>query len=291
MSPTVTTTELNVMPADLKPYMPMYILPDDFSTFGLPSDPNCNAAGLVQFASAYIDEACGRIDGDGSGSLAYSTYVQRLLLQTRNRNLIHLAMKPIVPVDQATVDDLIALAAAAPTGEYSSLFQNTQPYYTGVLPTTINSYNGTPSGFIAASGRYGYTRQDRSVGYPDLYAMINPLNLVTMWGGPAPWVPVDATMIEYDPKTGEAWIPAGLQLQAYSEILCIYNSGYDPRKIPYTIKAVVAGLVKNAIVRGGVTGITSLNFGKLGASYSFFQDLLDPMLDRMLTPFKTVRGY
>jgi hypothetical protein len=274
---------------ELKPFMPMYIPPEEFGAFGLPcaTDVNCNTAGLVQFASAFIDEECGRIDGDGSGSLVYSTYVQRVLLQTRNRNLLTLAMKPIVAVPVETVDALKALAETMSSADVVGF----QPFYTGVQPNTFNGYNGTPSGFIAASGRYGYTRQDRAVGYPDLYAMINPLNLVTMFGGPAPWVPVAAEMIEYDPKTGECWIPAGLQLQAYSEIMAVYNSGYDPRKMPYQIKFVVAGLVKNAIARGGVTGITSMSFGKLGASYSYFQDLLDPMLDRMLTPFKTVRGY
>jgi len=274
--------------------MPMYILPEEFSAYGLPcpKDEKCNAAQLVQFASAFIDEECGRIDGDGSGSLCYSTYVQRVLLQTRNRNLIALAMKPMVSVDQQTVDDLVALAVNTSGSDFAgTVYAGTQPYYTGCWANSFNSYNGSPSAFLGASGRYGYTRQDRSVGYPDLYAMINPLNLVTMWGGPAPWVSVDCTQIEYDPKTGECWIPAGLQLQAYSEIMAVYNSGYDPRRMPYQIKYVVAGLVKNLITRGGVTGITSMNYGKLGASYQFFQDLLDPVLDRMLTPFRTVRGY
>ena len=266
----------------MEPFVPMYIPPQEFDRFGLPCDPNCNTAALVQWASAFLDEECGRIDGDGSGSLAYSTYVQRVLLSNRSRNLVQLAMKPMVPVSAETVAELQMLAEETVNGM--------NHFYTGVQANTDNNYNGTPSAFIACSGRYGYTRADRSVGYPDLYAMINPLNLVTMFGGPAPWVPVAHDMIEYDPKTGECWIPAGLQLQAYSELIAVYNSGYDPRRMPNGIKNVVAGLVRNAIARGGVTGITSLNFGALGASYAFYKDLLDPVLDRMLTPYRTVRG-
>ena len=158
---------------------------------------------LIQLASLIIDEWCGRIDSDNSGSMVYSTYTARILLQTRNRNLIQLPIRPIVGVSQATVT---ALQALAPSG-------GPNIYYTGVIPNTLNNFTGQLSGLVSASGRYGYTRQDMSVAYPDLQALINPLNLVTMFGGPAPWVAIDITQTDYDSRSGEVWIPAGLQLR------------------------------------------------------------------------------
>jgi len=260
-------------------FTPCFLLETELSSFGLPTpDIQSDIMNVVQLASTLVDTECGRIDGDGNGSLIYTTYVQRILLQTRNRNLVLLPMKPIVPIDIATVSALQTAATGTP---------NT--FYTGVLPNLVNQPNGMLSGIVACSGRYGYVRQDRSVGYPDLFAAINPLNLVTMFGGPAPWVSMDVSQIDYDPKTGEAWLPAGIQLQAYSEILITYNSGWNPLQIPWAVKFVTAALVKNALAKGdGTTGLLTMTLGRSGANATFFQGLLDPTLDRMLTPFKNV---
>lgn len=264
------------------PFSPMYIFETELSIYGLPTpDSQPEILNLVQFASYAIDEACGRVDGDGNGSLVFTTYTQRILLQTRNRNLIMLPLKPVVAVDQTTIT---ALQTAA-TGNFNS-------YYTGVVPNVLAQPNGQLSGIVSASGRYGYTRQDMSIAYPDLFAFINPLNLVTMFGGPAPWVPIDVMNTDYDPKTGEVWVPAGLQLQRYSEVLMTYNSGYDPRAMPGAIKRITAACVKNILAKGaGTTGMRSFNLGRSGANAAFDEQIIDPVLDRLLTPFKAVRAY
>lgn len=269
----------------LGPFIPQFIFENELNQYSLPSiSDQKDIINLVQLASTIVDEECGRIDGDGSGSLVYTTYTQRVLFQTRNRNLVQLAMKPIVPVSSDVVAALTASGMAA-SG-------NPQCYYTGVQANTlISGFTGSSTGLISASGRYGYSRQDMSVAYPDLFAFINPLNLITMFGGPAPFVPIDVTQCDYDPKTGEIWPPAGLQLQRYSEAIFIYNSGFDPRAMPNAIKFVTAALVKNALAKGdGTTGLMSLRLGKSGANYEMYKDLLDPVLDRMLTPYKTIRA-
>jgi hypothetical protein len=252
--------------------------------YGLPaSGVQADIFSLVQMASVIVDIECGRVDGDGNGSLAYTTYVQRDLLQTRNRNLVLLNAKPIVGLTQQVSDDLTALAS---TGTFNC-------YQTGFQVNTLNSFGGSMlSGIIGASGRYGYSRQDMSIAYPDLFAFINPLNLVTMFGGPAPWVPIDVTNTDYDPKTGEVWIPAGLQLQKYSEILITYNSGYDPRRIPFSIKFVTSSIVKNALAQGdATTALLSMSVSKGGVAYRMGPKLIDPTLDAMLQPYRTVRAY
>jgi hypothetical protein len=272
-------------PFDLLPtFQPMYIFPWELQSFGLPTpDAVSEITGLVQLASSLIDEACGRLDGDGNGSLVYTTYTQRVLLQTRNRNLCQIPVKPISVVPSGTMMELQLLQSASGNC-----------FYTGVQANTAYSQlTGQLTGLVAASGRYGYTRQDQSIAYPDLFAFINPLNLVTMFGGPAPWVSIDITQTDYDPKTGEMWPPAGLQLQRYSEIIVTYNSGWDPRQMPWAIKFVTASIVKNAMVGGNATtALRSLTLGRAGAGATFFQQgLIDPTLDVMLAPFKAVRAY
>jgi hypothetical protein len=267
------------------PFRSCYIFENELSRFGLPCpDIMCDIMTLVEMASALIDVECGRIDGDGNGSLVYTTYSQRVLMSTRNRNLIQVNAKPLVGIPQAEVDFLIAAASGAPaSGNY---------FYTGVQASTFPQAfsDARLSSFIGASGRYGYTRQDMAMGFPDIHAMINPLNLVTLFGGPAPWTAIDISNMEYDPKTGEVWIPAGLQLQKYSEVFLIYNSGYNPFRIPQMIKHVCASLVKNAMVRANATtALMSMNVPGAGSA-SWVSDLFDPTLSNALIPFRTVRA-
>ena len=267
----------------MMPFTPSFLFETELSQYGLPTpEQQPNIMNLVGMASAIIDEECGRIDGDGNGSLVFTTYIQRFLLQTRNRNLIYLPMKPLSVVDASTVAALQAAASG-----------NTNYTFTGVQANTlISGFTGSLSALIAASGRYGYTRQDMSVGYPDLFAFINPLNLITMFGGPAPFLAMDVTQADYNTQTGEVWIPAGIQLQRYSEVIVIYNSGFDPRNMPPVIKHVTASLVKNALAKGNATtAMMSLSLGKAGANAQFYNQLIDPTLDRMLISYKSVRAY
>ncbi len=277
------------MSSPILPFSPCYLSLAELQAYGLPTpDVVPDVMNQVKFASVMIDEACGRIDDDGNGSLVYTTYTQRILLQTRNRNLVQLAYKPIVGISQATVDSITA-AATAVTGDMS------QPYLSGqLLASTIQSavVPGLLSGIIACSGRYGYTRQDQSIAYPDLFAFINPLNLVTMFGGPAPWVAVDVSNADYDYKSGELWVPAGLQLQKYSEIWITYNAGYNPFQIPFVIKQVCAALVKNLMAKGGgTTGVVGIQLSRAGANVTMNPLVIDQTLDAMLQPFRKVEAY
>lgn len=273
-------------------FRPCYIFPSELQQYGLPPVANQNdIVNLVELASSLIDEACGRLDGDGNGSLVYTTYIQRVLLQTRNRNLVQLPIHPISSVPQSTVTTLEGFGASGcpqlgvPSG--------TNYFDTGVQANTVLQANtGLLSGLIAASGRYGYTRQDMAVAYPDLWAFINPLNLVTLFGGPAPWVAMDVANADYQSTTGEVWIPAGLQLQRYSEVWVTYNSGYNPLAMPAAIKQATCALTKNLLVRGGgTTGLSGMTLGRAGANATFLPTMIDPAIDLLLTPFRNTRAY
>jgi hypothetical protein len=262
------------------PFVPQYLLAADYAAYNLPdATAQSDIDGIVQIASVLIDEACGRIDGDGNGSLCYTTYTERILLGSNNRNLVYVSQKPIAAVASGTVAALMAAGASG-----------TNTFYTGVQANTFTNYNGALSGLIGASGRYGYTRNDRSLAYPDLFAFINPLNLVTMFGGPAPFVSIDCTQVDYDPRSGECWLPAGLQLQRYSEILIQYNAGYNPLQMPNAIKFATASVAKNLLAKGDATTALLRMQVQGAASFGMGADVIDPIVDRMLLPFKSVRG-
>jgi hypothetical protein len=84
-----------------------------------------------------------------------------------------------------------------------------------------------------------------------------------------------------------------MQLQRYSEVLIVYNSGYDPNNMPIGVKMACAALVKNAMARGdGTTGLTSMSLGRSGANFGFGGgSLIDPTVQGLLTPYVSVRAY
>lgn len=272
-------------------FQPWFIFPSEYAQYGLPPSPTTLVPGViapepnidnyVQFASTTIDEYCGRTDGDGNGSLVYTTYQERLLMQAPGRNLTLLPMKPVVGITVPTIAALQALDTAS--GGF---------YYTGVQPSIYTlALTAQLSGILAASGWYGYVRRDQSQQYADLGSLMNPQSLITLFGGPPPWIAIDCTNLSIDPKTGELWVPAGLQLQRYSEIIVTYNSGYDPRFMPRPIKMACAAIVKNLLAKGGTTGITSQSLGRAAFNVTLGPDLIDDNIARLLRAFVTLRAY
>lgn len=257
------------------PFQPCYILPSELAQYGLPVASGCQSDIMqkIMIASAIIDEECGRLDDDGNGSLAFTTYAHVVYMSNRNRNLLQLPVKPLVSVNQTLVASLTGAVASA-TGGLNN-------FYTGVQPNTTIGFDGRLSPIVGISGRYGYPRQDFAVGYPDFFSVLNPLTLVSIFGGPAPMVPIDIGQTAFDLKTGTIWVPAGLQLQAYSEILVIYNTGFNPLAMHPTIKAATAMVVQNLLSRPN-TGTLSINLKSSGLTTSYSQDIVDPVIKKML---------
>lgn len=257
-------------------FQPRYIFESELGDFGLPTrDDQPNIMSLVDGASSLIDEACGRTDQDGNGSLVYTTYTQRTLIP-QGRNIFRVFFRPLAGVDATTQQNLAASG---------------QNYYTGFTPNSIYTGNGSVlSPIISASGRYGYSRRGSQMTYPDLNYGANLLQIASFFGGPPQFTPIDVTMIDYDPLTAECWVPAGLYLSQYTEVAITYNSGYHPQRMPRGIKHACAALIKNFLTRGGgVTALKSLSTGRVNASFT--DDMIDPTVDRYLQPFKTVIGY
>lgn len=260
-------------------FQPRYLTQAELSSFGLPDvDDQPNILSLVDAASSLIDEYCGRTDGDGNGSLVYTTYSQRMLLP-EGRNIFRTMFRPLVGLSSTLAT---CLAASG------------QNYYTGFTANTASppNYDVTLglSPIIGISGRYGYSRRGSQQVYPDLNYGANILQIASFFGGPPQFTPIDITMADVDPITGEIWIPAGLYLSQYTEVFIQYNSGFDPRDMPKSIKHACAALCKNFLSRGGgTTGMKSFSVWRV--SGQFTDDMIDPTVDRLLRPFSTVLAY
>lgn len=275
------------MADSMAPFAPMFIFPSEYAKFGLPnSSQQPDIDNLVMNASNMIDEFCGRTDGDGSGSLVYTTYQERILSQSPGRNLNYLPHRPLVGLTASQQVTLMASGVAASvTGDF-------QPYYTGFIPSQNVLSDATQSAIVSASGRYAFPRRDTYPMTNDPYAFVNPLTVITLFGGPPPWVAIDMTNLDYDVNTGEIWVASGMWLERYTETIFTYNSGFDPTNLPFKLKQACATLVKNLMMRGsGTTGMNSFNFGKSGISAQFAEDVIDDNLKRTLATFCTMRAY
>lgn len=286
------------------PFSPRFLLPEELTQYGLPdANRQPNILALVDMASTAIDIHCGRIDGNGNGSLVYSTYMERLQMQSPGRNITKVSFKPLYPVTQSTVNLLMASANNTPTNPSSGqvlksvtnnplMFRNY--FWTGVQANTT-PISGVPestiSPILGCSGRYGYTRRSQWMIYPDLNYGINPLQIASFFGGPPNWTVINLSLSDFDPQTGEIWVPAGLYLSQYTEIVVIYNSGYHPLYMPMGIKQATAALTKNLLATGGgTTGLRRIS--AVGTpSIGMANELIDDFIDRILQPFKTVIAF
>lgn len=283
------------------PFQPRYILPNELTQFQLPdANRQPGILTLVDAASTLIDEHCGRTDGTGQGSLVYTTYIERLLLQARNRNILRVSFKPMVALTPSLVNLLTASANNVPLDKQgnplgtSSGLLTTNYFWTGCQANTVavgNVPGSTVSPIIGCSGRYGYARRSEFAIYPDLNYGMNLLQVASFFGGPPTFVNIDPSQIDFDVASGEIWVPAGLYLSQYTEIVIVYNSGYDPRFMPRPIKQACAALIRNYLARGGgVTGLRGINSPGV-TNVSFSPDLIDTTVERILDPFKNVIAY
>ena len=260
----------------MQDFQPRYIFESELSTYDLPATAQLpNIMNIVDAASTQIDAYCGRIDSTGTGSLVYSTYAERILIP-ETRNIFRVAYTPMVGIDATVQASLSGLNAVS--GNH---------FYTGFIPDVASKLDGSLSAIVGISGRYSYGRKSASSVYPDAQYAANILQVAAFFGGPPQFVPIDITMTDYYDKVGEVWCPAGLMMASYTEILIIYNSGYDPTNMPKNIKHACAALVKNFIARGGgITSVKGYSAGKIHVQFS--DDLIDTAVERWLTPQKKV---
>jgi len=120
---------------------------------------------------------------------------------------------------------------------------------------------------------------------------MNPLMIASFFGGPPGFTPIDATKIDVVGDMGEIWVPAGIYLAQYTEIVIVYNSGFHPFFLPTPLKQACAMVVKNMLSRaGGVSALRSITAAGT-ANVSFTPDLIDSNIANILDYFKNVIAF
>src|SRR3970040_1956154 len=103
-------------------FQPRYIQENELQSLGLPTEMHQpDIMSLVDRASTLIDEECGLLDVDGTGSLVYSTRQERLILP-EGRNITRVSFRPLVSVSASVQQELAASGAAEEADRVDTLF-------------------------------------------------------------------------------------------------------------------------------------------------------------------------
>lgn len=95
---------------------------------------------------------------------------------------------------------------------------------------------------VSGKGRYAYSRRgDAPAGNTDDF---NLLSVYSQFGGPPAWEGFNPASTEFDPRTGNLWVPAGIMLAYYTEVEVSYVAGYSKAGLPTQVKEVCAKLVR-----------------------------------------------
>jgi hypothetical protein len=98
---------------------------------------------------------------------------------------------------------------------------------------------------LSGKGRYAYSRRgDAPSGNMDEF---NLLSVYSQFGGPPAWEVFNPASTEFDPRTGDVWVPAGIMLAYYTEVELTYVAGFSQAGLPTQIKEVCAKLIRTLV--------------------------------------------
>ena len=137
---------------------------------------------------------------------------------------------------------------------------------------------------LQGQGRYGYGRRGGNNNYT--LNEFNLLAVMTQFGGPPVWENIVLTFSDWNPETGQVWVPAGIMLAYYSEVRMWYLAGWTHANIPPAIKQAVANVITSQ-KQSPMSGNTKL----LKAGDTTIERFMDTVLDAdtrlMLEPYRT----
>jgi hypothetical protein len=129
-------------------------------------------------------------------------------------------------------------------------------------------------------GRYGYGRRDRRT-LNQINA--NYLSVMAVLGSPPRFVPIRAEDIEFNPYTGECWLPSGFFLVNYSQVEFTYEAGF--RVIPERVKRAVAVTLQFVRLKG-FGPLMNWTVGRVSHATKD-PDILPGEVKRMLEPYRS----
>jgi hypothetical protein len=251
-----------------------YIDPSEYAAYGLPSG---TTVAQVQEASQYINGYLRRPEGlvwkpDFAGNPAYMDALNpdySLTLTGAISPGQNVVANVAGPLAQANVGDTVVLDKASQNTTETVVivakngnaltFGNVQLAHAnggtadGGLSITERRYlpknrpitvlTRTPMVMMLSGiGRYAYSRRgDAPAGNTDDF---NLLAVYSEFGGPPAWEVFNPASTEFDPRTGQLWIPAGIMLAYYTEVQVRYLAGFSTANIPPQLKTACAKLIK-----------------------------------------------
>ena len=104
---------------------------------------------------------------------------------------------------------------------------------------------------LSLMGRYTYGRRsDQIRGTAQTF---NLLAAASVFGGPPSWIPINIPDASWNDETGEIWVPAGMLLAYYSEVMIRYVCGYPtaPHPIVKATASIAQSLIQGNAYGGG----------------------------------------
>lgn len=255
------------------PSATLYLQPSDYAAYGVPASTTVNQ---VAQACMLVDAYCKRPEGliyvpDASGN---PTYMARKppgaqfsivgglapgdnVVATVNGPTKMLGHGAVLICDRANPSIMEPLNVVKAVGNQVTFLKVTQTHAANVVledglvifetkqmpnnrPLAIMQKNPVRT-LLKGQGRYGYNRRGSSANYS--LNEFNLLAVMTQFGGPPIWQEINMDITEFNPQTGECWIPAGIMLAYYTEIRMYYLAGFLANELPDAIKFATATLI------------------------------------------------
>lgn len=137
---------------------------------------------------------------------------------------------------------------------------------------------------VGGSGRYGYGRRadDASISIDDF----NLLASLQKFGGPPAWEIWPAnTAAGIEPNTGNLWVPAGVMLAYYSEVVVHYVAGFAQANIPNVVKLATAQIITAQVNNPIMGNVKAVQAGQTKVDY-LTASAFSPDVVRLLSPYR-----
>lgn len=119
--------------------------------------------------------------------------------------------------------------------ERSRVTSGTQSVRLSYLP--LAPLGGAASAIVSIEGRYARPRRGEG--------LLEPLmEIATVFSLPGQWAAIDASVVDYDPNTGELTLPWNILGLPYNEVRVTYTAGLA--SIGDDVKSACAQIVRNA---------------------------------------------
>lgn len=250
-----------------------YVTSADLAVYGAPSADT----GQIIAASAMLDMHLKRPEGlvwmpDSAGQPCYMAALSPTLVFTAPGSIapgLNVAVPVTGPVAMLQVGDVLILDRSDVDLTEAVVVNTITPGVSIGLQKVVNSHGTgaaleaglvileqrflpdqrplttlgrTPlATILSGTGRYGYGRRgDVAAENIDDF---NLLAALTKFGGPPVWEIFNPISVDFDPNTGQTWIPAGVMLAYYTEVKVRYVAGFQAAAIPAAIKLATIQLI------------------------------------------------